>query len=90
MSAEILLSALSLLASLSALAVALLKRRKPSLMAAAARGALYGKGVGGDRESQILHACHAVIREDMGDNGKRDWPDHRVRQEVEAHFPKAL
>ena len=83
---ELSLSIAAAVLSATSLLVVVLKRRKPTLAAAAARGVLYGKGVGGTKEEQILHACHAVIREDMGDNGKRDWPDHRVRQEVQALF----
>jgi hypothetical protein len=86
MNMELYLSIAAALLSATSLLVSILKRRKPTLAAAAARGALYGKGVGGTQEEQILHACHAVIREDMGDNGKRDWPDIRIRQEVQAHF----
>ena len=83
---ELYLSIAAALLSAASLAVSILKRRKPTLAGAVARGVLYGKGLGGTRDEQILHACHAVIREDMGDNGKRDWPDHRIRQEVQAHF----
>jgi hypothetical protein len=86
MNTELLLSIAAALLSAASLAVSILKRRKPTLAGAVARAVLYGKGLGGTRDEQIMHACHAVIREDMGDNGKRDWPDHRIRQEVQAHF----
>lgn len=88
MNTELALSIASALLAAASLAVSLLKRRKPSLAAAVQRAVGYAKAVGKTREEHILHACHAVIREDMGDNGKRDWPDHRIRQEVELHFPK--
>ena len=62
------------------------KVKKPSLTAACLRGIAYAKSLGGTHEHQIRTACHAVIREDIGDNNKRDWPDHRIRQEVQALF----
>jgi hypothetical protein len=83
---DLLIPILALLASLASLGVSLYKKRKPSLAAAVQRGVLYGKAQQGTREEKIRHACFAVIREDTGDNGKRDWPDARIRQEVEAHF----
>lgn len=85
---ELVLSIISVVSSLTALAVALLKRRKPTLAGAALRAAVYARALPGTREDRIRHACHAVQREDAGDNGKRDWPDPRIRQEVEALFPK--
>lgn len=84
MTPEIVISIAALLASSASLAVAILKRRKPTLAAAVARGVAYAEQVGSTPEEKLRHACAAVIREDIGDNGKRDWPDHRVRQEVEA------
>lgn len=85
---ELVLSIISVVSSLAALTVALLKRRKPTLAGSALRAVVYARGLPGSREDRIRHACHAVQREDAGDNGKRDWPDPRIRQEVEALFPK--
>ena len=87
MNLELGLSVAAALLSAASLAVALLRRRKPSLAAAALRGVHYAKGLGGDRETQIRNACLAVIREDAGDNGRRDWPDQRIRQEVQGLIP---
>lgn len=83
---ELILTGLSAGLSAAALAISLRKQRKPTLAGAALRAAVYARSVGGTREEQIRTACLAVIREDEGDNGKRDWPDHRVRQEVQALF----
>lgn len=69
------------------LIVAISKRRKPTLHGAVLRAVPYAKSRGGTQEEMIRTACLAVIREDEGDNGKRDWPDARIRQEVQRHFP---
>lgn len=84
MNTELLLSAAALCLAAASLAVNLLKRRKPSLAAAVQRAVAYAEQVGKTPDEKMRHACHAVIREDLGDNGKRDWPDVRIRQEVEA------
>ena len=84
MTPELGLSIAACLLAAASLAVNLLKRRKPTLAGAVQRAVAYAEQVGKTPEEKVRHACHAVIREDLGDNGKRDWPDHRVRQEVEA------
>lgn len=81
---ELALSIIAVLASVASLIVSIRKQRKPSLAAAVARGVAYGQQVGKTPQEKLKHAIAAVQREDMGDNGKRDWPDHRIRQEVEA------
>ena len=78
------LSIAAVLLSLASLILSIVKRRKPSLQAAVARGVAYGEQVGKDPASKLAHAIAAVQREDMGDNGKRDWPDSTIRFEVEA------
>lgn len=84
MTPEIGIALLSLASSLAALAVALLKKRKPSLQAAVARGVAYAHQVTKPGESKLETAAAAVIREDIGDNGKRDWLDSTIRFEIEA------
>jgi hypothetical protein len=84
MNSEIALSLGALVLSAASLAVATFKRRKPSLAAAVARGVAYGKAMGKTPGEALAHAVAAVQREDMGDNGKRDWPDSTIRFEVEA------
>jgi hypothetical protein len=81
---ELALSIASAVLSLAALLVAILKRRKPSLQAAVIRAVGYAEQVSKKPEDRLAHAIAAVIREDLGDNGKRDWPDARIRFEVEA------
>ena len=88
MEAETILSAGALLASLTSLAVALLKKRKPSLAAAVARGVAYGEAMGKTPAEKLRHAVAAVQREDAAENGKRDWPDATIRFEVEALLNK--
>lgn len=78
------LAGVSVILSLASLAVAVSRKRKPSLASAVARGVAYGKAMGGDPEARLRHACAAVQKEDLGDNGKRDWPDSTIRFEVEA------
>lgn len=81
---ELIISALALLASVASLAISVRKYRKPSLQAAVARGVAYAEQVGKTPEEKLQHAIAAVIREDLGDNGKRDWADSTIRFEVEA------
>lgn len=81
---ETVAAAVSLVVSVVALGVSLLKKRKPSLSAAVARGVAYGEQMGRTPEEKLRHAVAAVQREDACDNGRRDWPDSRIRFEVEA------
>lgn len=80
---EIILSVVSMLASLVALAVAIHRKRKPSLAAAVSRGVAFAQAMSKDPAEKLRIACAAVQREDLAD-GKRNWPDATIRFEVEA------
>lgn len=81
---ELVLSISSAVISAAALLVAVLKRRKPSLQAAAIRAVGYAQQVSKTPADRLGHAIAAVRREDIGDNGKRDWTDAQIRFEIEA------
>lgn len=89
MTIELAIALLSLATATSALAVATFKRRKPSLAAAVARGVAYGNAMGKTPEEKLRHAIAAIQKEDLGDNGKRDWPDSTIRFAVEALIQNA-
>lgn len=78
----------NLLASLTALVVALRKRRGLSLTEIALRAISYTTERGTAQADFINIALHAAQRLDASDNGKRDFTDAQLRIAIDAELHK--